>query len=95
MKNNENGMSTGAALLLTIGIMLFIGFLINASEPECSMSGCDRDAKEGSRYCYLHDLSYRSYGNPDYNAVYEASQERLESYSGSSSTSSSWYGWNG
>ena len=88
MKNNSNEMSTGAALLLTIGIMLFIGFIISASKPECSMSRCDNDAKEDSRYCYLHDLSYRTYGNPDYNAVYENSQKKKESYTSGSSTKS-------
>ena len=33
------------------------------------MNGCKKDAIDGSRYCVMHNLSYRSYGNPDYNAV--------------------------
>lgn len=74
MKKNSNEMSTGAALWVTVGIMLFIGLIINAFEPKCSMAGCDNEAKENGRYCYLHDMSYRNYGNPDYNAVYENSQ---------------------
>lgn len=88
MKRNSNEMSTGAAFLLTIGIMLFIGMIISASEPKCRMSGCDRDAREGESYCYLHEMSYRSYGNPDYNAVYKQSQENRDTYSSGSSTKS-------
>ena len=74
MKKNSNEMSTGAALLVTVGIMLFIGFVMNACEPKCSMAECDNKAKENSRYCYMHDMSYRNYGNPDYNAVYKNAQ---------------------
>ena len=81
MKNNSNGMSTGAAILFTLGIMLCIGWIISLTEPKCCMSGCDNDAREGGRYCYLHQLSYDSYGNPDYNAVYRESVRRRESYS--------------
>lgn len=88
MRKNSNEVSTGAAVLMTIGIMLFIGFIISATTPECSMSGCDNDAKESGRYCYLHDLSYRTYGNADYNAVYENSQKRRECASSDSGTTS-------
>lgn len=68
--------------------MLVIGMIISAGEPKCSMSRCDNDAKEGSRYCYLHDLSYRSYGNPDYNEVYRNSQNRRNNSTTSSSSTS-------
>lgn len=88
MNNNSNGMSTGAAILMTLGIMLVIGMIISAGEPKCSLSGCKKDAKEGSRYCYLHDMSYRSYGNPDYNEVYRNSQNRRNNTSTSSSSTS-------
>ena len=40
------------------------------------MGGCNKERTAGSQYCVLHDLSYRSYGNPDYNAVYKQSQEK-------------------
>ena len=40
------------------------------------MGGCGKERTSGSQYCVLHDLSYRSYGNPDYNAVYKQSQEK-------------------
>ena len=73
---------------MTLGIMLVIGMIISAGEPKCSMSRCDNDAKEGSRYCYLHDLSYRSYGNPDYNEVYRNSQNRRNNSTTSSSSTS-------
>ena len=102
MKNNSDGTSTFAAIFLTLGFMLCIGWIISLTEPECSMSGCDNDAKEGSRYCYMHQLSYERYGKPDYNAVYDESVRRRESNlsstkettgvsrsSGSSTTSSS------
>ena len=56
--------------------MLFIGFCINSSKPKCVMGGCGKERTSGSQYCVLHDLSYRSYGNPDYNAVYKQSQEK-------------------
>lgn len=79
MKNNSNEISTGAALLMTLGIMLVIGMFLLAGEPKCSMNRCDNDAKEGSRYCYLHDLSYRTYGNPDYNDVYRNSKSNSNS----------------
>lgn len=88
MKNKSNEMSTGAALLLTLGIMLFIGWIVGAFEPKCCMSGCDNEAKEGERYCYLHDLSYRTYGNPDYTALYKESKEKRESYSSESTSKS-------
>ena len=88
MGKNSNEVSTGTALLITLGIMLVIGMIISAGEPKCSMSRCDNDAKEGSRYCYLHDLSYRSYGNPDYNEVYRNSQNRRNNLTTSSSSTS-------
>lgn len=75
MKKNSNEMSTGAALVVTVGIMLFIGFIMNACESKCTMAECDNKAKENSRYCYMHDMSYRNYGNPDYNAVYKTLRE--------------------
>lgn len=64
MSKNSNGMSTGMAILCTLGILLFIGWIIDLGTPKCSKSGCDNDAKEGSNYCYLHDsrnYRYRSY----------------------------------
>lgn len=101
MKNNSNEMSTGAALLMTLGTLLIIGMIISAGEPKCSMSSCDNDAKDDSRYCYLHDMSYRIYGNPDYHEVYRKSKSnsnsanvtsspKANSKSGSSENSSSY-----
>ena len=45
MNRNSNGMSTGMALLCTIGILLFIGWIIDLGTPKCIKSGCDNDAK--------------------------------------------------
>lgn len=88
MRNNSNEISTGVALLFTLGIMLLIGMIISAGEPKCSMSGCDNDAKDGSRYCYLHDLSYRTYGNPDYHEVYRNNKSNSKSNSNSNNNKS-------
>ena len=74
--NNRKSGGTGLAILLTVGIMLFIGFCINSNKPKCAMGGCNKERTTDSQYCVLHDLSYRSYGNPDYNAVYKQSQEK-------------------
>lgn len=45
MKNN--GMSTGAALFITLCIMIGIGSIMNATEPKCIKSGCDNKRAEG------------------------------------------------
>lgn len=67
--NNRKSGGTGIVIFLTVGIMLFIGFCINSCKPKCDMGGCNKERTADSQYCVLHDLSYRSYGNPDYNAV--------------------------
>ena len=60
-------------------VVLFVMAVIMAnSAPECKMPGCDNDAYEDSRYCFLHDLSYRTYGNPDYNAIYAENVKNRE-----------------
>ena len=96
MSNKSNTVGTGTAIILTVLILIFIGWIISLFEPKCAMSGCKNEAKEGSKYCYLHDMSYRYYGNPDYNAVYEKSKEKQKaagssnsSYSNSSASSNS------
>ena len=86
MSNNSNTVCTGTAIILTVLILIFIGWIISLFEPKCAMSGCKNEAKEGSKYCYLHDMSYRYYGNPDYNAVYEKSKEKQKA-AGSSNSS--------
>ena len=75
MDNRKSG-ETGLAIFLTVGIMLLIGFCISSSKPKCAMGGCDAERTTDSQYCVLHDLSYRSYGNPDYNSVYKQSLEK-------------------
>ena len=61
MNKNSNGMSTGMAILCALGILLFVGWIIDLGTPKCIKSGCDNDAKEGSSYCYLHDNSTYRY----------------------------------
>ena len=61
MNRNSNGTSTGVALICTIGILLFFGWIIDLGTPKCSKSGCDNDAKEESSYCYLHDKGTFTY----------------------------------
>ena len=46
MNRNSNGMSTGMAILCTLGILLFIGWMIDLGTPKCIKSGCDNDAME-------------------------------------------------
>lgn len=50
--------------------MLLIGLCIDSSKPKCAMGGCNKERTTDSQYCVLHDLSYRFYGNPDYNAFF-------------------------
>lgn len=67
MKKNSNEMSTGAALLVTVGIMLFIGFIMNACEPKCSMAECDNKVTTTKKKMYT---TYDSY-DEGYEDVYE------------------------
>lgn len=85
---NQDTKYAGLSVLIIVAIVLIIGMAI-PSEPKCSMSSCDNDAKDGSSYCYLHDLSYRAYGNPDYHEVYENSKKNQNNNSSSSNYSSS------
>lgn len=75
MEGHARGVAAG--LIFFVGYLFILG-LFTTNEPKCSLSGCNKDAKDGSRYCILHDMSYRSYGNPDYNEVYKNSQKKLE-----------------
>ena len=76
MNRESDGMSTAFALFCAIGILLFIGWLIELGTPKCVKSGCNNDAKEGSSYCYIHDDSTYQYNT-------------RTSYSGSSKSSGS------
>ena len=85
MNRNSNGMSTGMAILCTLGILLFIGWMIDLGTPKCIKSGCDNDAKDGSSYCYLHDNStYRyksstSYSKKTYSSGSSSSEKNHSS----------------
>ena len=87
MNRNSNEMSTGMALLCTLGILIFIGWIGNLSTPKCRKNGCDNDAKEGSSYCYLHDNSY--YGNKNSGSSSSGSSSGYNSHSSSTGTKSS------
>ena len=90
MRNNSNGMSTGMALLMTFGIMIFIGLLLDLGTPKCSKPGCDNDAKEGSSYCWLHghDTYRYSSGKTTYGSSSSLSSAK-SSFSASGSSKSS------
>ena len=85
---NQDTKYAGLSVFVIVAVILLIVIAI-PSEPKCSMSSCDNDAKDGSSYCYLHDLSYRSYGNPDYHEVYENSKKNRNNNSSSSDYSNS------
>ena len=91
MSNHSNNMSTGIALLLTFGIMIFIGLLLDLGTPKCSKPGCDHDAKEGSSYCWLHghDTYRYSSGKSTYGSSSTSSAKSNSSASGSSKSSGS------
>ena len=40
--NNRKSGGTGIGILLTVGIMLLIGFCIDSSKPKCAMGGCNK-----------------------------------------------------
>lgn len=92
MNSNLNGMSNGKALLLTIAIMLFIGWLLCLNEPKCKHSGCDHKPKEGSNYCWMHSDNWSSYKS--HSTTYDGDRDSYSSvksttsYSGSSYSSS-------
>lgn len=84
--NNRKFYGKGIAILLITGLMVFVSFGINNSKPKCTMASCNEERTSDSQYCVLHDLSYKSYGNPDYNAVYKQSREnRIKNTSDSAS----------
>ena len=89
MNKKSNEISTGTALLMTLGVMLILRLIVSASEPKCAMSGCDKETRDGGRYCYLHELSYRTYGNPDFHEVYRNSKSSSNSTTVTSSPKTS------
>ena len=89
MNRNANGMSTGMAILCTLGILLFIGWMIDLGTPKCIKSGCDNDAKEGSSYCYLHSNS--SYRYTSKTTSYNKNTGKSSSSSKKSNSSTSSY----
>ncbi len=89
MNNSQKSISTGTAIIITVAILLIIGWIISLFEPKCAMSGCKNEAAYGSQYCYLHEMSNRYYGNPDYNAVYKQSKEKQKANAAKSSQSDS------
>ena len=88
MNRKSDGMSTGMAILCTIGVLLFIGWLIDLGTPKCIKSGCDNDAKEGSSYCYLHSSSSYRYTSKTTSYNKSTGKSGSSSYNTSSSSSS-------
>lgn len=90
--HSSGGMSTFWAVICTIGILLFIGWMIGLAEPKCAHSGCNNSPADGSSYCYLHKSSYSSgyKGNSNNNSNSSSSSGYgNSSQSGSNSTSTS------
>lgn len=86
MNRNSNGVSTGMAILCTLGILLFIGWMIDLGTPKCIKSGCNNDVREGGDYCFLHDNStYRYKSRTSYSGSSKSSGSSTKS-SGSSSS---------
>lgn len=77
--------STIAAVCLIIGLLVIAGIIF--SEPKCCMSGCKEEVTEGSKYCYLHDLSDRVYGTPDFDSLRKNNEQSKESESVGSNSS--------
>lgn len=63
---NDNEISTGAAILIAVGILLVFGWILTLFEPKCSYSGCDNKQMEDSSYCGYHDL----FRTPTYRKTY-------------------------
>ena len=87
MNRNSNGMSTGMAILITVGVLLMAGFIMDACTPKCIKSGCNNDAKKGSSYCYLHDHSSYSYksGSSSYSGSFKSSSSSSNTKNSSTS----------
>ena len=89
MGKKSDGVSNGMALLCTVGIMLLIGLIIEAGQPKCIASGCNNDAKEGSRYCWLHDNSYSGWKSNSSSSTRSSSTGRSSSSSSSNRSNDS------
>ena len=85
--HSSGGKSTIWAVIGTIGILLFIGWIIGMTEPKCAHTGCDNSPASGSRYCWLHkNSSYSSYKS---NSKSKSSTSSASNYGSSSNTDSS------
>ena len=50
MSSNSNTVGTGTAIILTVLILIFIGWIISLFEPKFAMNGCKNEVAEGSKY---------------------------------------------
>ena len=89
---NKNGTGLFTGIIVAVLFLGAIGWLADLAEPKCRMAGCDNRRADGSSYCFLHQLSYQTYGTPDYHAVYQKSRERqkqaADTYSANKSNNS-------
>lgn len=90
--HSSGGMSTFGAVICTIGILLFIGWIIGLAEPKCAHSGCDNSPADGSSYCWLHKSSsssgYKSNNNSPSSSNYGNSSQSESSSTGTSNNTS-------
>ena len=97
MENEEDGIwgmsmrqrnrgNIGFHIFMTVAIIVVTGWFLSLFGPVCAMPGCNEECTNGSRYCFLHDMSYRTYGNPDFHSIYQKNHSG-SSYSRKSSSS--------
>ncbi len=93
--NRNNNMSTGEAVLLTVGLFLVICFFVSifGDEPECAKAGCDNPVSKDGDYCCLHDSYakryHKSHGTSSSYSDTTISSSNSNSSSGSYKTGSS------
>ena len=89
------GLGWFCGLLVVIGILAFIGMVLDATTPKCIKTGCDNEQASGSSYCYLHKpYSKSSSGQSGYSG-YKGTSSGTGSSTNGSSTSSKSAGTNG
>lgn len=58
--NNDGCLTNFLTVLMTVGILLLFGAILQSCEPKCAYPGCDSEVSEENTYCSYHQL-YRKY----------------------------------
>lgn len=93
-KRDEDKLTSFLAVVIVLGVILFFGAILKASEEkECAKYGCDRTVSGSGSYCYVHDTyrssSYRSSGSSYSSSTGSSSSKSSSGTSSSSSTKKS------